>query len=101
MATRKTIHLTDLIEEVNLVNQTSTLTTEQRQGMCLFLESILRKCDAYAGFGNYDADGLKGNAIGQPPGIIYGYNEAGERDNRFNVYPDDYRRFYYIHRKLK
>jgi hypothetical protein len=96
---KTTVRLADIVDEVNRRNGASTCSPECRAGWNSLLESLMMGNENYNGFNNLDANQLTGDAIGQPPGIIWGYNEQGERDNRFNQYPDDTRRVYYLKRR--
>lgn len=100
MSTRKTVQITDMINEVNRVNQVSTLTPQHREGINLFLESFLNQNNVYCGFRYLEANELRDNAVGADPGTIVGFDRDGIRDNSLNTYPDETRRFYYTHQSL-
>lgn len=90
---RKTIDVIKLIEEVNRLNKESKCSPDQRMGWNCFLEHILHETNNYNGFGYYNQEEVPTN---QKPGIIWGVNNQGVRDNTLNTYPDESRRFYYI-----
>lgn len=94
---RKTIPVLTIVEKANhfLAESTGEFGSHRRLGVCSFVESILHMTDQYNGFGFLDADNVP---HGEKPGIIWGFNPEGERDNNYNVYPDETRRVYYLKR---
>jgi hypothetical protein len=91
---RKTIYITELIDEVNRVCREShtTFNTDCRKGVCMLLEGVLTDANVYAGFGYLRQEDVP---AGEKPGIIRG-NDADIP----NQYPDEWRRVYYYHRFL-
>lgn len=92
---RKTVQVVDLIEQANnFLLMSDESKRAERLGVCTFIENILHDAGAYAGF-NYlyqrhlDEAGVKGK-----PGIIF------DDVDHNHQYPDDSRRFYFVHRKL-
>ena len=92
---RKTLSVLAIVEEANstLSESFGIFGPGHRMGVCLFVESLLRRTNQYAGFGYLEEDKVP---PGEKPGIIRGFNPEGERDNKYNVYPDQTRRAYYI-----
>ena len=101
MARHKTIDLVELIQEVNRRNACSICKPTAREGWNSLLETMLMKADVYAGFNNLRASELQGDAIGQPPGIIFDQQAINEGRTPNHQFPDDSRRVYYVHRSLR
>jgi len=57
MQLRKTIKVIDLIEEVNCRNRVSMCDPKVRDGWNSLAESLLLRCDAYAGYTFFDERG--------------------------------------------
>ena len=93
---RSTVHLVDLIKHVNDRNKLSKLGPDFRNGANILLEDMLHANNVYAGFGYYGADDL---AADEKPGVIFHRDGAGNLLK--SEFPDETRRFYYIHRSLR
>lgn len=89
--TPKTVSIRELVEHVNHLNAESTCDPEVRKGWNTFLEDILNAKKAYAGYGF-----LPNGEV--PPGHLPGIVRRPRQDPEF---PDDTRRYYYLHQKLK
>lgn len=74
---KKTIHIKDLIAEVNFKNQHSTCSDDIRTGWNALLESFLFQNDVYAG-----------------------YNEYTERQLEPGIAPSETRKYFYTSKKL-
>ena len=99
MPAKKTVRLADIVDEVNRRNRQSTCNRDVRAGWNSLCESLMMQADNYGGFGCLDSAQLEGDAKGYAPGIVWGYNESGDRDNKLNLYPDDTRRVYYLKKR--
>lgn len=103
---RKTMQVKELIDKVNKINQVSTIIpAEARKGINYFLESVLHDCGVYAGFGYLSR---KEVPQGEQPGVVWtNEDKTVWSDNHDPVsapnptFPDETRRCYYYHRKLK
>lgn len=99
MAKRKTIGIRQVLDKVNNQLAKSTCGPEGRFALCTMIESILMDNDVYAGFKNLEA---KDCPVGQLPGCVRNPNYvAGGTEPFYSEYPDDSRRYYYVHRYLK
>lgn len=91
---RQTVSIYKLLETVNYRNQHSTCAPEVREGWNSILENILMDAEVYGGFMYLDETQVP---KGHLPGIVRN-TEKPEGPHRF---PDETRRVYYGHRKLK
>jgi hypothetical protein len=89
MACRTTVKLSDVLTRVNKWNRESMSPRASRDGWNSLLEMLLHDANVYAGFGYLTQDEVPAM---EEPGII--------RGDEGNVFPDESRRFYYVHRKL-
>lgn len=96
MKARKTINVAQLVEMGNqfMLNSADSLRGE-RLGVAHFVESVLHRSNAYAGFGYLTDDDMKRSFSGKTCGVIHRY-----MDDLPNEFPDDSRRRYSLHRKL-
>lgn len=90
---RSTMHIVDILETVNKRNRQSTCPRDMRIGWNALLEELLDATGMYAGFGYLSVAEVP---VGQKPGIIRNVENPQE-----NTFPDDSRRVYYMHRRLK
>ncbi len=118
MRTRKTANVVEILRSVNMKLARTTCPPHVRLGMISVLETVLHDAGMYAGFGYLSADDMERNGHadypgGQKPGIRYAYADgspatAEEWVNGRNVpnhlsgevtqsFPDDSRRYYYVH----
>jgi hypothetical protein len=88
MARRNNLTLEEVVDKANGILARSTCKADERKGVIVLVNSLLMDCDNYGGFRYLDATEVP---PGQEPGIIPGYNDAGERDNTKNKYPDETR----------
>jgi hypothetical protein len=92
MTTRKrNASIEAVVQTANRMLATSTVTREPREGIIALVESVLFASGTYRGFRYLDPHEVPD---GCPPGIVWGYNDQGERDNSRNKYPDETRRAY-------
>jgi hypothetical protein len=89
---KKSVSFKYLIETTNKRNKESTCPPQVRGGWNSFLTNLLIANNVYAGYGYYTSEEVP---EGQKPGIIR--KDFPEE----NLYPDESRRFYYIHDFLK
>jgi hypothetical protein len=87
---RRTINITDLIDEVNRVNRESrgAFGPQQRMGSNMLLESVLTFADVHSGFGYLTQREVP---PGELPGIVKGDGVVPDQ------FPDESRRIYYTH----
>ena len=88
---KKTVHLIDVIREVNEKNRMSTCSADVRNGWNDLLEGLLMRADVYAGFKCLTE---KDVPAGHLPGM-----EDGKDGHK--VFPDESRKHYYTHKKLR
>lgn len=91
---RKTLKLIELINEVNERLAHSKTGPEGRYALCMLLEQFLFANNAYAGFQYLTEEQVP---KGHKPGIKW----TGQPGKSFPYHPDDSRRVYSIHYKLK
>ena len=89
---RKTVRITDMIDNVNRKNENSTCSSDVRRGWNGLLADVLHATGMYAGFG-YLREGHVPE--GHKPGIIFDSSPEHKHE-----YPDESRVFYYYSRKL-
>lgn len=98
MSARKTFKVAELIKIVNDRNAKSVSSPGTRDGWNSLLEEVLHSTGTYAGYGHYSKDGVP---EGHLPGVQWntetGYYTIGAEA----VFPDDSRRYYYVHSKLQ
>lgn len=94
---KKTVHLRDMIEEVNRRNRGSYCDPKVREGWNSLLEGFLMDADAYDGFRYVRWEDMESPATvhdGQLPGIDQ--DEDGTK-----IFPDETRKLYNIHHKIR
>jgi len=117
MRTRKTANVAEILRSVNMKLARSTCSPHMRLGMIAVLETVLHDSGLYAGFGYLSSADMERNGLwAEKPGIRYAYADgslatAEEWANGRHVpnhlsgevtqsFPDDSRRYYYIHRAI-
>ena len=121
---RKTFSIAKLIHTVNKRNERSTCSAEVRQGWNSLLSDVLMEADVYAGFNYLGPDDIP---VGARPGIAFqdkhgnsltpikfferldaqteanflkGENVSPTNNGDERTFPDESRRFYYVHQSL-
>lgn len=69
----------------------SVVSPEERQAICVLLESLLHATNTYQGFRYLEADEVP---LGYDPGIIWNRDGEGKLTPP-HIYPDETRRAYY------
>ena len=93
---RKTFDVITMIDDVNARNRKSVVSADVRNGWNSLLETLLHDTGNYAGFNYLEASEVPEGAL---PGIVWAQNQNGARYAK--SFPDESRRFYYVHRKLR
>lgn len=94
---RKTQHIFDIIAIVNRRNRLSTCRPEVREGWNSLLEQLLHDSDVYDGYRYLEDSEVPG---GESPGI-WRVDPASPDDPIPATFPDETRRSYSIHRRLR
>ncbi len=112
MRTRKTANVAEVLRSVNMKLARTTCPPHVRLGMIAVLETVLHDAGLYAGFGYLsDADMERNGLWAEKPGIRYEFVDgtpataeewatALYRDKVTQSFPDDSRRYYYVHRAI-
>ncbi len=116
MRTRKTANVAEILRSVNMKLARTTCPPHVRLGMISVLETVLHDAGLYAGFGYLSAEDMERNGHadypgGQKPGIRYewvnGLSATAEEWVNSHLsgevtqsFPDDSRRYYYVHRAI-
>ena len=90
---KKNVRLSDIVRKVNERNAKSRCSRDVRDGWNDLVATLLMDADAYSGFRYLDSTNVP---LGCEPGIVYGRDENGDRDNRENKYPDTSRCEFFI-----
>lgn len=110
MRTRKTANVAEILRSVNMKLARSTCSPHMRLGMIAVLETVLHDSGLYSGFGYLSSADMERNGLwAEKPGIRYQFAADGSlatAEEWFSTrpsgevtqsFPDDSRRYYYIH----
>lgn len=114
MRTRKTANVAEILRSVNMKLARSTCSPHMRLGMISVLEAVLHDAGMYAGFGYLSHADMKRNGLwSEKPGIRYDYADGtpalaedyvadlkSKGGTITQSFPDDSRRYYYVHRAI-
>ena len=115
MRTRKTANVAEVLRSVNMKLARSRCSPHMRLGMISVLEAVLHDAGLYAGFGYLSHADMKRNGLwDEKPGIRYEYaadgspataeeyvgDLTGKGGTVTQSFPDDSRRYYYVHRAI-
>lgn len=93
MSRKKTIHISELIDEVNRRNAESECSPEVRRGWNSLLEAMLHQNNVYEGFRHLNEDQVP---AGSEPGV-----RINDKTNTGFEFPDESRVYYFKHKSLR